>query len=205
AGDLGRGAGGAVGGGDAAGDLLGRGPPVDREGVPAQQRQLGGAGDLAGGLGGGDGPFAGGDLADGLGDAFHGRVGDAAVVEGALGDRRRQIEPGGGPDGPGVHLLDGGERGHAPAGSPLEYGVVQRGGTAVADRPGVDDDGGPPPPHLLGDPVLQEGAQDQVGVDPFDLAGQRFGRRERGGEFDTDIVPLFTQGTPNTLGQSVEG
>ncbi|KPC67317.1 hypothetical protein ADL26_20975, partial [Thermoactinomyces vulgaris] len=75
---------------------------------------------------------------------------------------------------------------------------------AVADRSGVDDHGGPALPDLFGHTVLEEGAQDEVGVDPLDRAGQRLGGAVGGGELDADLVPLLAQGAPDALGESVE-
>jgi hypothetical protein len=53
--------------------------------------------------------------------------------------------------------------------------------------------------------VLEERAQDQVGVRTLDGARHGGGRLERRGKLDTDVMPLLPQGTPDPLGETVEG
>ena len=198
-------AGRAVGRGDGPRELLRRAGPVQLEGGTAQQGQLARPGHLALQEGGVRGGLAGRDLAEHLVDARHRRVGDEPVVQGALGDRRRRHrERRRRPHRPGVHLLDRGQRGHAPPLTTVQDGVVEGRRAAVAHGPGVHDDGGPPVPDLARDAVLEERRQDEVRGDLLDAPGEVLRRIERGRQLDADVIPPVHQMGPHALCEPVE-
>jgi len=104
------------------------------------------------------------------------------------------------PDVAGVHLPDSLEHGHAPLLHPELDRPVERRGTAVAVRAGMDDEAGVLAPHRLGDELLEHRAHDQVG--PVDLDGP-LDERRRVDDLDGDVVAHLGEGDVRALAEAV--